>query len=93
MKQRILMGYRGQGLCPACLKPIEGLSTNDIHEKGKKNHTRMDTNMRIDIFPIMNIDRQDGQDEQEERLLHEKPGRAMIQCGFAAAQEYNPAVS
>ena len=53
----------------------------------------MDTNMRIEISPIMNIDRQDGQDEQEERLLHEKPGRAMIQCGFAAARECNPAVS
>ena len=39
----------------------------------------------IDIFSIMNIDRQD---EQDERLLHEKLARTMIRCGLADARDY-----
>ena len=39
----------------------------------------------IDIFSIMNIDRQD---EQDERLLHEKLARPMIRCGLADARDY-----
>ena len=46
--------------------------------------------LRIDIFSILNIDRQD---ERDERLLHGKPARPMIRCGFADAQEYKLAVS
>ena len=42
----------------------------------------------IDIFSIMNIDRQDGQDEQDERLLHEKLARPTIRCGLADARDY-----
>ena len=33
---------------------------------------------RGSIFSIMNIDRQDGQDERDERFLHEKLARRMI---------------
>ena len=44
----------------------------------------------IDIFFIVNID---GQDEQDERLLHEKLAQPMTRCGLAAAQEYKLAVS
>ena len=41
-------------------------------------------------FFIINID---AQDEQDERLMHEKPARAMIRCGFADALDYKLAVS
>ena len=45
----------------------------------------------IDIF--LNIDAQDAQDKQDERLLHQKPARAVIRCGLADAQDYKLAVS
>ena len=45
----------------------------------------------IDFF--MNMDAQDAQDKQDERLLHGKPARAMIGCGLADAQDCKPAVS
>ena len=44
-------------------------------------------------FFIMNIDRQDAQDEQDERFLHEKLAQPMTRCGLAAAQENKLAVS
>ena len=44
-------------------------------------------------FFIINIDAQDRQDEQDERLLHEKLARPMIRCGFTDAQDYKLAVS
>lgn len=42
----------------------------------------------VDIFTTMNIDRQDGRDEQDERFLHKKLARPMIRCGFTDAQDY-----
>ena len=39
-------------------------------------------------FSIINMDAQDRQDEQDERLLHEKPARPMARCGFADARDY-----
>ncbi len=36
----------------------------------------------------MNMDRQDAQDYQHERLLHHKPARAAIRYGLADAQDY-----
>ena len=41
----------------------------------------------------MNMDAQDAQDNQDGRLLHEKPAPALIVCGFADAQEYKLAVT
>ncbi|MDE2964432.1 MAG: hypothetical protein OXU26_10995, partial [Acidobacteriota bacterium] len=41
----------------------------------------------------MNIDAQDAQDNQDERLLHERLTPAMIVCGFVDVQDYKPAVS
>ena len=41
----------------------------------------------------MNIDAQDAQDKQDERLLHQKAARAVIRCGLADAQDYKLAVS
>ena len=43
---------------------------------------------RGSIFSSMNIDRQDGQDERDERFLHEKLARRMIRYGFTDAQDY-----
>ena len=34
-----------------------------------------------DRYFFMNIDAQDKQDKQDERLLHQKPARAVIRCG------------
>ena len=42
---------------------------------------------------FMNIDAQDAQDRQDEGLLRGELTPAMIRCGFAAAQDYKPAVS
>ena len=42
---------------------------------------------------FMNIDAQDAQDKQDEGLLRGELTPAMIRCGFAAAQDYKPAVS
>ena len=42
---------------------------------------------------FMNIDAQDKQDKQDEGLLRGELTPAMIRCGFAAAQDYKPAVS
>ena len=47
----------------------------------------------IDIFFTINMDAQDAQDNQDGTLLHEKPAPAMIVCGIADTQEYEPAVS
>ena len=41
----------------------------------------------------LNIDAQDAQDNQDERLLHETRTRAMIACGFEDVREHKPAVS
>ena len=46
-----------------------------------------------DRYFFMNIDAQDKQDKQDERLLHQKPARAVIRCGLADAQDYKLAVS
>ena len=46
-----------------------------------------------DRYFFMNIDAQDAQDKQDERLLHQKPARAVIRCGLADAQDYKLAVS
>ena len=45
----------------------------------------------IDIF--LNIDAQDAQDKQDERLLHQKPAPAVIRCGLADAQDYKLVIS
>jgi hypothetical protein len=36
----------------------------------------------------LNIDAQDAQDNQDERLLHKKLTPAMIRCGIADTQDY-----
>ena len=41
----------------------------------------------------LNIDAQDAQDNQDERLLQETLTRAMIACGFEDVREHKPAVS
>ena len=55
--------------------------------------TRTDRQRRRGSIFFMNIDAQDAQDKQDERLLHQKPARAVIRCGLADAQDYKLAVS
>ena len=52
----------------------------------------MGNGARGSIF-FLNIDAQDAQDKQDERLLHQKPARAVIRCGLADAQDYKLAIS
>ena len=39
----------------------------------------------------LNIDAQDARDSHDGRLLHQRLTPAMITCGFADAQDYQPA--
>ena len=44
------------------------------------------------VIYLLNMDTQDAQDNQDGRLLRERPAPAMIACGFADVQHCQPAV-
>ena len=63
------------------------------HSLGHLPHSDRPATAAGDRYFFMNIDAQDAQDKQDERLLHQKPARAVIRCGLADAQDYKLAVS
>ena len=66
---------------------------NSWHSLSHLRHLDRPATAPGDRYFLMNIDAQDAQDKQDERLLHQKPARAVIRCGLADAQDYKLAVS
>ena len=66
---------------------------NPRHSLAHLRHLDRPATAPGDRYFLMNIDAQDAQDKQDERLLHQKPARAVIRCGLADAQDYKLAVS
>ena len=68
----------------------------EVTVSGTRRATKRDgaaSTARVATKRIINIDAQDAQDKQDERLLHRKPARAMVRWGIADSQEYKLAVS
>ena len=66
---------------------------NAWHSLSHLRHLDRPASVPGDRYFFINIDAQDKQDKQDERLLHQKPARAVIRCGLADAQDYKLAVS
>ena len=69
---------------------------NPRHSPAHFRHLDRSATAPGDRYFLMNIDAQvikQVHAQQDERLLHQKPARAVIRCGLADAQDYKLAVS